>query len=280
MNRMTHAHRRCRIAVIAMLCVSIITALAPESASAEEWNADEYSNSDRMFSIRYPKTVTYDTFVFSIDHRAFAPVDEDPFENLLGFDSGNMKIGLGLRFGLFEKMDIGLSRFNGTTETFDVYEFSARFQALSDADSFCDLAVVAGAAWFDDTVDSDEFHAIGEVHAGRSFGNRIYLTAGGIFHSGSSGMTRKPTDDAHSVALALSASLHLNPNLAIGGEASVPIDGFDDGEPFWAIGPRFATWGHTFSLVLSNSQGISTDRLSAGASGRDPIFGFTITREM
>jgi hypothetical protein len=51
--------------------------------------------------------------------RAWQTFTEHPMGDMMGFDIGAMKIGLRLRFGILDRLDVGLLRLNGTFYRFE-----------------------------------------------------------------------------------------------------------------------------------------------------------------
>ena len=63
------------------------------------------------------RTTRRGALIFVLDHRTWKTFTEDPFRNFLGFDNGQLKIGLAARYGIFDCLDVGLQRINGTADT-------------------------------------------------------------------------------------------------------------------------------------------------------------------
>lgn len=278
-----YASRHLTSVGLAVLMASTLTGtrIHAEGEPPLSWQSDDYAAIDRAFSVPYPRTTTKGSFLFSIEHRAFEPVNEDPGQNLLGFDSGNLKIGIGLRYGITDEVDVGVRRFNGTVDLFDVYEFDLRMQVQSEASSMLDFSFQTGGTWFDEPEKSDFFGFYGMMTIGKTLADRTYITAGVLHHTESTGPMKTEADETSSSAALFSANFLVRTGLAIVAEFSLPVNGYDSGYGTWAIGPKLQTWGHSFAIVFSNSQFISYDGLSAGSErSNDPVFGFTITREL
>lgn len=262
-----------------------VVAVAPAKTRADEdplhWDAEHYAPADRAFAVPYPRTVERHRLVFSIDHRAFTPLNEHPAQSLLGFDDGNLKIGLGLRYGVCETLDLSATRFNGTTDSFDTYEFVLRYQIAREQRHGLDGAIVAGFSAFDEPKEEDFYGAYAAAHVGKTVLRRLYPTVGVLHHSDSSGPGKTADDAESSTALVATLNGLVVNRLALVAEGSVPVAGFEVGEPAWAAGPKYSSYGHTFSVVISNTQNISADGLAAGADRLDhPVIGFTITRRL
>ncbi|MBI2440927.1 MAG: hypothetical protein HYV35_06095 [Lentisphaerae bacterium] len=258
---------------------SIFQSRAEENAEPFSWDAERYARADRAFSVLYPRTIEKHHVLLSLDHRAFTPVDDHPGRNLLGFDTGNLKIGLGLRYGLLDNLDLAVGRYNGTTDDFDVYEFSLRCQVVNEQKNGFDGAFVLGLSAFDEPEREDFYGTYAELLAGKTFFRRLYPTVGIMHHSESTGIGKTADDDQSSLAVATTLNALLVDRLALVSEWSFPVAGYNAGYPAWVVGLKYSTWGHSFSLVLSNTQNISSDGLVAGSDRlARPIIGFTITR--
>lgn len=236
---------------------------------------------DRAFTIPYPRPVERGRYLISIDHRTFQPLDENPGGSLLGFDSGNLKIGLGVRRGILDELDAGLARFNGTTDDIDAYEFDGRYELTGENDGMADLAVVAGFAWFDGASGTNDFPFFMKVIAGKTVWKRAYASAGIAHHALSRAPGKTAGDDDYSAAAVATFEAALRPSVSLATECSFPIAGFDAGAPAWSVGAKFRTHGHAFSVLLSNTQNISSDGIVAGSDRwGHPVVGFTITRKI
>jgi len=245
------------------------------------WDPENYAWAERAFAVQYPRTTPQGHLILSIDHRASQPLDEKPFSSLLGFDSGNLKIGLGVWYGLLDNIDIGVKRYNGTDTPFDTYEFVSRVRVLNEARGLADLALGGGFTWFDAETGNDKYGGMAEILLGRTLLKRLYVTTGAMYHSRPPVMTGTADVPNYSVAMLASANLQLIDRLAMVTEWSIPVAGVWEGAPAWAAGFKFYTLKHTFALLVSNTHNYSDDRLVAGAiEWGHPVFGFAITRQL
>jgi hypothetical protein len=172
-------------------------------------------------------------------------------------------------------------RFNATSDDTDAYDFDARCRLLDESDGIADLAVVAGAAWFDGASGTNAFPFFAKVLAGRTVQNRAYASAGVAYHAKSRASGKTADDDDHSVAALATLEVAVSESALLATEWSFPVGGFDAGDPAWSAGVKFRTHGHAFSVILSNTQNISADGIVTGSDRwGDPIIGFTITRTL
>lgn len=235
---------------------------------------------ERAISVPLPRTVPMGRLQYVIEHRNRTPVDDDPFDNFLGFDNGSVKIGLGLRYGLLDNLDISIYRINGTVERFDTWQYGARYQPLREESQIVDAAVIGGVTVFTLDDEEDATGGFGGLLIGRSFTRYFYASLGGLYHSNSSSFQKTAADEKDSTALLGSVIVRLSQGFALVAETSVPLDGYDAGSVAWAGGLKFITLGHTFNIVAGNTQYISLDGLAAGTSFDDNevVLGFSITR--
>ena len=253
-------------------------------AETEDWYGEAWPQFDRILDHYTARTSRKHEFSTLISHRNSEGVIRNPLRDLLGFDGGGLKIMLGLRFGLFDFLDVGITRQNGTVEVFDTYEFDARWQILNQTSKKhpVDLALRAGISWFNQpTTNAAGFFA--QAIVDRLFANRFLVTAGAIYHSSSSGPNKSDADASSTTALYLAGDLRLLDSLSLAAEVTFALAGYHDTYPTISIGPRIITNRHTFGFVLSNSQYMSTDSLIANTYRIDPrdwVLGFHITREI
>jgi hypothetical protein len=219
---------------------------------------------------------------YVIEHRNRTAVDEDTLHNFFGFDAGNLKIGLGLNYGLSDTIDIGVYRVNGTVEKFDTYQVGGKWLVLSEDEQLLDAAILGGWSFYTISGEEDDSGGYGGALTGKSIGNYAYASVGGLWHSNSTGLTKTAADEDHSTAVLGSLSFRVTPRLLVVGEFSAPVAGYEAEATAWAGGLKFATHGHTFSLVAGNLYHLSLDGVAAGSGIReeDVILGFTITRDV
>jgi hypothetical protein len=284
--------------IATLLCAAgdeVVEEVADVEVMTEQdtWYGLGYPQFDRTFNILSAKTARPGSYVVNVAHRTNKAVWKDPFYNYLGFDAGGLKIGLMVRFGLFEGLDMGVSRLNGTNEKFDTYEFDARYQILNQKDHVVDLAVRAGGTWFAQK-DNQAVAWFGQLLVDHVLANRVMITGALMHHSDSSNSTKTNDDPDYSTALGLALDLRLSAMLAFDVEVSSTIAGYAQkgkdlvtgaegtSYPAFTIGPKVVTNRHTFALVFTNTQYILADGIITN-SKRKPenvILGFNITREL
>ncbi len=260
-----------------------------ENVATPEWYGEAFPVVERAFSLMNGRTLRPQSFLFVVQHRtnrSFVPGDRDQidqrlFYDFLGFDAGNLKIGLALRWGVIENLDVGILRQNGTVEPFDTYEFDARYQLLRFADQGADLAVRLGGSWFA-REDNQALGVFGQVIGSTIIANRLTLGAGLLYHSDSTSARKVRDDTKFSAAAQALLQLRLSESVAIDAESAYSFAGFNEHTPIFTIGPKLITNRHTFTIVVSNSPYLGADGVVANTE-RGPsrwILGFNITREL
>ncbi len=235
---------------------------------------------ERTVNISTAKTTRPGSILMIIDHRTGKPFLDAGFQDYLGLDSGGLKIGLGLRYGIMDGVDAGFYRLNGTVEAFDTYEFDARWQFMNQENVWFNAALRAGVSWFVQP-GQDAVGAFGQLLLDRVFFDRLLLCAGLLIHSESSNDMKAITDDSWSMAAVISTEVRITSWFAIDLETSMNLAGYTSKYPVFALGFKLLTYRHTFSLVLSNNQYMNADGIVSNTwrGFGDMVLGFQITRE-
>lgn len=247
-----------------------------------DWDGDVFVRDERAVNALTAQTVRRNAILFVIMHRARQSFAEEGNGDFLGLDAGGLKVGLGLRYGVLDNADVGVLRLNGTAEVFDTYEFDARYRVLDQSEHLLDAALRAGLSWFVHPDADDASGAFGQLLASRRFGRRVTTGAGLLYHADSSGDRKSSGDDDGSLALQGSLEVKLTPKLACVVEVGANINGYGEDRPVASASIKAFTYGHTFSLVVSNTQYVGADGIVANAwrDWDEPIIGFNITREL
>lgn len=256
--------------------------VGPKKPGPETWWGDSWPAWDRVVDAMTARTVRKHTFGTLISHRNYGGFTQRPFHSLFGFDSGLLKVGLGVRFGILNDLDVGILRFNGTSEVFNTYEMDARYNILSQNKFGVDLALRVGLSWFEQYHHSDALGAFVQLLLDRLLFNRVLVGGGLLFHSNSSGPKKSSSDTNSSAALQVYADYRIYDGMSFATELTQNIAGYHLKAPVVTFGPRFITNRHTFSIVLSNSQYTGADGIVTGSdrSFGKWVLGFNITREL
>ncbi|GAB4289854.1 MAG: hypothetical protein Kow0090_02760 [Myxococcota bacterium] len=244
--------------------------------------SDAFPNIERGINLYNARTTKRNALLLLIDHRADQPFTENSWEDFLGLDAGSMKIGLGLRFGALETLDVGIYRLNGTKEIFDTYETDVRWRFLNQESAWLDAAVRVGGTWFFQPGIEDALAPLSQLLLSRTFFDRLLLSLNVMYHGDSSYETKTPADDDATLAVGGIVELRIFDFLALTGEAAGSVWGFGEKYPNWTGAAKFITNKHTFSIVVTNTQYISGDGIVSGSDrnfGR-LVLGFNITREI
>ena len=241
----------------------------------------------RILALPTARVVRKGGFDFVIDHRAGTPIynkdSKQPWSdmgnNFLGFDS-QIQVGLGLRYGVIDNLDVGMYRAGTSTRT-DTYELDARYQALHQEDMGIDLAARAGVTWFSQPKAEDAHGFYGQLLATRLMVNRILISAGWLYHSNSTNESKYNEDKKWSTAGAIGLEARLAASVSIDAELVSCVAGYCSKNPAFSGGVKFFTNRHTFALVCGNTQYITADGYLTNTDRQwnKLVIGFNITRE-
>jgi hypothetical protein len=257
------------------------------------WFAEEYPHLERAVNLPFALVARKFSLLLVVDHRTMQPIQENTWHDYFGLD-GTLKVGLGLRFGLWDHLDLGFYRLNDAGVRFDTYQWDVKYQLLQAPRHFVDVALSAGLSWF---VQEDAEDAVGffsQLLVSRRFWQRVTLGTGLLFHSNSTNGAKTAEDDNPSLATMLAAEWRLTSWLAWSTDLSISLAGFGpsyrrllssepapSSYPSFSTAAKFITHRHTFALVLTNNSFISADGyLTNSPRGFKQLgIGFTITRE-
>ena len=248
----------------------------------QTWWGDAWPSWDRVVDAYTARTVRRRTFGTLISHRNFGGFTQKPFHTLFGFDAGSLKVGLGLRYGILDDLDVGILRLNATSELFNTYEFDARYNFLSQANYGVDLALRVGLSWFEQYHANDASGFFAQLLMDRIVFNRVMLGGGLLMHTSSSGPQKSTTDTHMSAALQAYMDWRIYDGMSFALEITPHIAGYGLKAPVITFGPRFITNRHTFSIVMTNSQYTGADGIITGSNRSFSrwLLGFNITREL
>ena len=249
---------------------------------------ENYPRIERAVNVMNARTTRAHALNFLVDHRANEAFQRNAFRDGLGFDYGGLKIGLSLRYGILDDLEVGVQRLSNGFDGFDVYQLDAKYWALRAERFFVDVAVRAGGTWYAIPASPDSGGGFGQLIVSRSLRERLWLSTGLLYHSNASNDVRAAQDylrqsgQAYALAVPVAAEVRLQTFLAWDVEASINVAGYHAKYPVLATALKIITYRHTFALIFSNSQYITADGLAANTSKgihHDVIMGFTITRE-
>lgn len=236
-------------------------------------DAEEYHSHDRILNVMLPTVTRLGRTQMVILHRARAPVTENPLRDGLGLDTG-LRVGIGLRYGITEGVDVGILRANGLTEPFDIYEFDIR---KSHKHNGTTVGVRAGASTFYVAgATSTAWFVQGGLQ--KSLGG-VTLTAMAAFHQNSTGATKTPLDLDHSFGLGAGVEVPVTESMSVAGDVVASLGGYRVVYPGVTVGAKWRSWRHTFALMLTNTDHVTLDGLIANTPRAAPSLGFNVTRE-
>jgi len=237
---------------------------------------------ERSVSLLTANTTRRKSLLVVVDHRNREPIGDAPFHDLLGFDGGGLKIGLGLRYGILDNLDAGLYRLNGTVESFDVYDLDLRYRFLAQDRHGVDLAIRPGISIFTQKDAGDAARGFLQLLASRTLKSRFRFGSGLLYHSESTNDTKTNLDDDYSVAAQALFEVLITPSLAWNVEMSANLSGYGSSNPQISSSLKILTYRHSFAIVLTNNQYTSADGVVTNTHRgfEDIVIGFSITREI
>ena len=228
------------------------------------WYGQGFPNALSILALPTARTLRAGGWRFIIDHRSTAPIYDSssshPFADmgntLAGLDSP-VRVGLGLRFGVIEDLDVGIYR--AASSRTDTYELDARYQILHEASMGVDVAARYGLTWFAQPNAPDASGFYGQLLATRLLFNRVLLSAGGFYHSNSTNDTKYNQDKAWSMAFGGGVEARATASLAIDAELVSCTAGYCSKNPTFSGGVKYITNRHTFAVVCGNTNYLTAD---------------------
>ena len=237
---------------------------------------------DRGVNIFTARTTRKRALLFIVDHRPFDNLfsGKEAFFNFLGLD-GNLKIGLGLRYGIIDGLDVGMVRLNDAGVLFDTYEWDLRWGFLKQEKHHIDASVRAGVTWFAQLDVKDAAGGFAQAFVDRVFFDMLLVGLGFAFHSSSTNDEKLSVDAAYSGAILGLLEWRMVDWLAWTAEVAATLFGYRSDWPTFSFAVKFLTHRHSFSLILTNTQFIAADGIVANSwrDFSDIVFGFQIIRE-
>ena len=248
------------------------------------FDGDAAVRRDRGVNVLTARTIRKKALLLLIEHRPYQSLfsGEDVFFDYLGFDSGNLKVALGLRYGILDALDVGFTRLSdGGKVAFDTYEFNARYAFLSQEKHQIDAAVIGGVTWFAQKDAKDAAGGFGQLFIDRVFFDMLFVGVGFAFHSESSSDVKSTKDSAFSGAVEGLVEWRMIDRLALTAEVAANVFGYGEKWPALSFAVKVLTNRHVFSLILTNTQFILADGIVANSwrAPSDWVFGFQIIRE-
>ncbi|MBP7127111.1 hypothetical protein KBD49_12175 [Myxococcota bacterium] len=246
------------------------------------WDPSQVVQMDRAVNLMWARTVRRMALVLVVDHRTFSPAfNKDTWHDLFGFDGGGLRVGLGLRFGILDGLDVGIYRVSNATDAFDTYQFDAKWCFLREDRHHLDVAIRGGLSWFSQRNARDAVGGFGQLLVSRTLWKRLTLGTGLMFHSDSSSDVKSTADTDWSLAVPGAVEVRILPWLSWNVEAAFRVAGYGAKWPSFSSAVKFLTPRHVFALVLSNTQYVGADGVVANSSRdyRKLIVGFQVVRE-
>ncbi len=226
------------------------------------------------------------TWEVRFSHRFNQSVDGNGIHSLFGLDSG-ANVGLGLSYVPFRDLEVALMR----QSTLETYEGAVKYGVVQQARALpVSAAVRVGVDWRNARNLDDRSSLFAQAIVSHQFGSRFdvyvvptWITKAGRVVSGNKSVAL--FDRAFNVPVG--ALVQIMPGLSVVGELiptnrDLPRDLKSD--LGWSLGIKRAIGGHLFEILLTNSNGMTTDQyISSTYNGaplrtRDKRLGFNIER--
>ncbi|HEY3358267.1 MAG TPA: DUF5777 family beta-barrel protein [Polyangia bacterium] len=148
-------------------------------------NPENWARIDRVINVGNARATRRRTLQLVIDHRTFEPLQQHAFRDLVGFDAGGLKIGLGLRYGILDGLDVGAYRLSNGIDAFDAYQFDLKLRFLDQRTHVVDAAVRAGGTWFSQQGPTRGGGLV-QLLVHHDFAARLLVGTGLLYHSSAS----------------------------------------------------------------------------------------------
>jgi hypothetical protein len=227
------------------------------------------------------------TWEVKFTHRFNQSIDSgNAWHSLLGLDSG-ANVSMGLSYVPRRDVQIALLR----TNTLETYEASLKYVVMQQARVIPFTAALRGGVDWRNARDIDDRASyFAQAIVSRQFGSRLdvyvvptYVTDAGRTLSG----TRSVALFQHAFNVPVGVVLMIRPAFSIVGEVIPPNHDLPDtlkADLGWAVGIKKAVGGHFFEILMTNSNGTSTDQYISSTFNGAPLttgdlrLGFNIER--
>jgi len=227
-----------------------------------------------MYNMEVPSALERSSKEFTVRHRFYGILTEDPVDNFFGLDQG-ANVSIGCKYVVLQGLEaeVGYTRDHG--------EYVAGLAYSRDIHKL-NLSGRLGTEFF-------SFEKTGQSETRENFFYHLVLQGdmlqGRLRHLASTGYDGY--NERFGFSLGLSAGLFRNGGVldeirVLGEYYPVPRGGGDDsflGEKnCFAFGVGLGTWGHQFIFMAGNTTEIGMRRVMLGTDSGDLHFGFTIRR--
>jgi hypothetical protein len=226
------------------------------------------------------------TWEVRFSHRFNQSVDGNGIHSLFGLDSG-ANVGLGLSYVPVRDLELALVR----QSTLETYEGSLKYALMQQARAIPFSAAIRVGGDYRNARDlQDRASYFAQAIVSRQFGSRLDIYAVPTFATKAGRVVSGNASVAlfdHAFNVPVGALVQIMPGLSLVGELTpknhdLPSDIKSD--IGWAVGIKRAIGGHLFEVLLTNSNGMTTDQYvtstynGAALRSRDKRLGFNIER--
>jgi hypothetical protein len=193
---------------------------------------ENYPRIERAVNLMNARTTRARALNFLVDHRTLQPFQTNAFRDWVGFDAGGLRIGLTLRYGILDNLEVGVERLSNGFDAYDTYQFDVKYWALRSDRYFVDAAVRAGGTWYAVPQAPDSGGGFAQLIVSRSLREYLWLSSGLLYHSNATNETRASQDplrssgQAYALAIPVALEVRLQTFLAWDAEASFNVAGY------------------------------------------------------
>lgn len=213
------------------------------------------------YSLNLPGAETTENIEFRIVHRFYGPIDNQPLQNLFGMDAG-ANTALGLAFALRGNWDMSITRATLNKE----------YYVATKVKLFDGTALLLGLT--DQTIappPQNKTNYVGQLIVTRTLIDDLLHFS--LVPSYTNPQANNPT-----LALGSALNWQPQPGWEITLEYTPVVSGFTLAYPNASAGLKIKTWGHYFTLIVTNTfQTLPNNYLTGSANNRFG-FGFNIIR--
>ncbi|MFQ5928969.1 MAG: DUF5777 family beta-barrel protein, partial [Acidobacteriota bacterium] len=261
--------------------VSGVSEALPTTAQAEPGVTRRLNTSSRFMHLPAPVNLRKGEREIHIEHRFLQPILDSRPGNAFGIDFG-ANINLGLNYALTDELTVGVSR-----ARFDqIAVFTGTYEIHSDRNSFWKMSLLGGmeaqenflrhySPFFQLATSLDYKRLRTYVVPTLVLNSRIDEDLK-VFRS-----TMVNPDDNNTFSLGLGADIALHRRFSLAGEYVPRLAGFGglgNERSTLSWGVKIRTFGHVFTILLSNTRNFTPAKYGVNAETTDFALGFDIYR--
>ncbi len=254
-------------------------AAAPAHGKAEQ----RVQETPRGISLPSPVDLKRGSVEILIQHRFFESLRDASLAGALGIDSG-ANIGLGVNFGLTDRLSAGISR----SRNDQIVELRGGYEILTSPGSAWKLSLQGGVEGQRNF--HEQYSPFLQLAAAMDRGPfRLSLVPTMVFNSRPDQLVQYNRESAihpdsnHSFSLGIGADVAVHRKVSLLGEYVPRLFGYgglQQRNDQLGAGVAIRTWGHVFTVLVSSSRDFTPAQYAVNALQRDVALGFNIYRRI